>query len=102
MGKSGEVDIESMVLESLGEELMSELRTLQIGKHHRVAEQSLQVKANWKLGMDTFGEAYHFSTVHPELRETLVPNTAVVRRFGKELVHSCMTLGRFTTKMMAA
>lgn len=82
-------------------ELVQELDKYSLGQHVCIAQQTLRIDANWKLGVDTFGEPYHFSTVHPFLREVFCPNTCVFRSFGEVPQHGCMTLGRFTMKVMA-
>ena len=45
-------------------------------------EQSFGIKSNWKLPIDTFGETYHFSSLHPQLREALIPNCSTFKSFG--------------------
>jgi len=97
---------EKMLGDVLPAELEAELSLYSLGKHHRVVEQTMHVDANWKTGVDTFCEPYHFTKLHPQLRENFVANTSVFRTFeaddGGLKSSSCMTLGRFTTRLMAA
>eukprot|EP01048_Picozoa_sp_COSAG05_P013220 COSAG05_NODE_1387_length_5007_cov_322.307253_3_plen_118_part_00 len=86
--------------------LEAELAMFRLDKHHRVVQQTMSVDANWKLGVDTFCETYHFTKLHPSLKEDLVANTSVFRTFDGASGHgsssSCMTLGRHSTRLMAA
>ena len=85
-------------------ELLHELEALGLGKHACVVEQDVSMKCNWKLGIDTFGETYHFSSLHPNLSQAYVPGIQVLHTFGDEgrdAAHARMTLGRFTTSFMA-
>lgn len=95
-----EAALEALYAEAMPPELQAELEKYSPGKHFCLATQSMKVDSNWKLGIDTFGETYHFAALHPFLREAATSNTQVFRKFGKN--HGCMTFGRFTTRMMAA
>jgi len=64
-------------------ELEAELSEYNIGKHHTVIQQDFTIDANWKLPIDTFGETYHFRSLHPTLREVLVPNCSTFKTFGE-------------------
>lgn len=94
-----------MFSQTMCEQMGKEMECLGLDKMPRVAQQTVQVDANWKLGVDTFGESYHFKTLHPGLSTTFVPMMSVFRPFpyknGKRH-NSCMTLGRYTTLLMAS
>ena len=100
-----EEEFEEMLAQTLPPALEAELSAYNLGEHHRVVSQTVTVDANWKLGVDTFCETYHFTKLHPGLREDLVANTSVFRTFEPEQglkSSSCMTLGRSSTRFMAA
>lgn len=89
----------------LNPELAAELDAYQMSRFSALAQQDFRMSCNWKLPIDTFGEAYHFNTLHPELRETNIGNRIVWRtwedRHGTPK-NSCMTLGRTQIKHLAA
>ena len=58
----GKVDIDEL----LGEKLADELSTWEFEKCVFEGESSIAKELNWKLANDTFGENYHFSTLHSE------------------------------------
>ncbi|TAL00299.1 MAG: aromatic ring-hydroxylating dioxygenase subunit alpha [Rhodospirillaceae bacterium] len=47
-----------------------ELAMLELGKAQFVKSELLPVAANWKYALDTYGEGYHFASLH---RQTLAP-----------------------------
>ena len=57
---AGELDVDAL----LGAELASELDAWQIGRYLSQGQTSYQTAMNWKLAIDTFGETYHFNTLH--------------------------------------
>ncbi|MGR8949556.1 MAG: aromatic ring-hydroxylating oxygenase subunit alpha [Gammaproteobacteria bacterium] len=61
----GKVDIDQL----LGEQLADELSTWEFEKCRYEGESSITKDLNWKLANDTFGENYHFSSLH---RDTLI------------------------------
>ncbi len=42
-----------------------ELAQLDFANARPVIKSRLEVDANWKLALDTYGESYHFATLHP-------------------------------------
>ncbi|MDX2237215.1 MAG: aromatic ring-hydroxylating dioxygenase subunit alpha [Hyphomonadaceae bacterium] len=48
------------------------LAAMDLSKCARVKSGELPVAANWKYALDTYGEGYHFATLHPQ---TISPNT---------------------------
>jgi carnitine monooxygenase subunit len=48
------------------------LAAMQMEGAERVKTDQLPVAANWKYALDTYGEGYHFATLHPQ---TISPNT---------------------------
>ncbi len=48
------------------------LAAMDLRKCERVKSGELPVAANWKYALDTYGEGYHFATLHPQ---TISPNT---------------------------
>jgi phenylpropionate dioxygenase-like ring-hydroxylating dioxygenase large terminal subunit len=62
----GEIDVDAL----LGG-LAEEFDTWRFDRLQNVGYDSYEKRMNWKLGIDTFGETYHFTTLH---RNTLAPN----------------------------
>ncbi|MDX2381740.1 MAG: aromatic ring-hydroxylating dioxygenase subunit alpha [Acidimicrobiia bacterium] len=56
------LDIDSL----LGEELADELDSWGLGTLVHLGGDSYEIDCNWKLAMDTFGETYHFSSLHKD------------------------------------
>lgn len=60
------------------------LANLGLERAERVKTGELPVKANWKYALDTYGEGYHFQTLH---KETLAPyfrnDITIYDRFGR-------------------
>jgi phenylpropionate dioxygenase-like ring-hydroxylating dioxygenase large terminal subunit len=48
------------------------LAAIDLTQCERVKSGQLPVAANWKYALDTYGEGYHFATLHPQ---TIAPNT---------------------------
>jgi phenylpropionate dioxygenase-like ring-hydroxylating dioxygenase large terminal subunit len=57
---AGELDVDAL----LGADLASELDSWQIARYQSQGQTSYQTQMNWKLAIDTFGETYHFNTLH--------------------------------------
>ncbi len=56
----GPIDIEGF----LGD-FAPELAQLEFGRVKPIKATRLEVEANWKYALDTYGEAYHFNVLHP-------------------------------------
>ena len=56
----GAVDIDAM----LGEDLAGQLASWELGRAEYLGGSHLDMKLNWKIANDTFGENYHFHTLH--------------------------------------
>ena len=50
--------------ELLTEELLDELSLWNLGELEYLGNDVYDIACNWKLAMDTFGETYHFSSLH--------------------------------------
>ncbi|MEM9563380.1 MAG: aromatic ring-hydroxylating dioxygenase subunit alpha [Actinomycetota bacterium] len=50
----------------LGDELAAELASWDLGRLGYLGADSYDVACNWKLAMDTFGETYHFNSLHAD------------------------------------
>jgi phenylpropionate dioxygenase-like ring-hydroxylating dioxygenase large terminal subunit len=59
---NGVVDVEAM----LTPELSDELAQYDLGSLQYLGHDMYTVDCNWKLAMDTFGETYHFTTLHKD------------------------------------
>jgi len=59
---NGRIDLE----EQLGQELRAELAAWDLGELSYLGRDEYDVACNWKLAMDTFGETYHFTSLHAE------------------------------------
>lgn len=57
---SGSLDVDAL----LGSEFSEELDAWDFGSLERLGGDRYQVECNWKLAMDTFGETYHFNSLH--------------------------------------
>lgn len=55
------IDVEA----HLGKEFARELAHLELEKARPMKSTRFGVNANWKYAMDTYGEGYHFATLHP-------------------------------------
>jgi nitrite reductase/ring-hydroxylating ferredoxin subunit len=73
-----EIDVEAF-LGDMGPELLRlNLAGTKLIKHSRV-----DVEANWKYALDTYGEGYHFGALHPTtFGTTTVSNTILCDTFG--------------------
>ena len=57
---SGSLDVDAL----LGSKLTEELDAWDFGSLERLGGDRYEVECNWKLAMDTFGETYHFNSLH--------------------------------------
>ena len=57
---SGSLDIDAL----LGSELSEEMEAWDFGSLRRLGGDRYEIDCNWKLAMDTFGETYHFNSLH--------------------------------------
>jgi len=57
---NGVIDLQEL----LTEELLVELETWDLHELDYLGNDTYDVACNWKLAMDTFGETYHFSSLH--------------------------------------
>ncbi|HWA65929.1 MAG TPA: SRPBCC family protein [Mycobacteriales bacterium] len=65
-------------------ELGPQLAAWDFGSWAPVGEKRLDAKINWKLGLDTFAENYHFATVHASTFATVAhSNCTVFDSFGR-------------------
>lgn len=84
----GPIDIDSH-LGAVGDELAA----LGLGSLDRLGTKTMDVAINWKLAVDTFGETYHFETLH---RHTVLnffhTNVHAYDRFGRN--HRMVFAGR--------
>lgn len=55
------IDVE----EHLGKDFARELAHLELANARPMKTSRIDVKSNWKYAMDTYGEGYHFATLHP-------------------------------------
>jgi hypothetical protein len=73
-----EIDVEAW-LGDMGPQLL----TLDLANAKPIKEDRLDVQANWKYCLDTYGEAYHFSSIHPTtFGERTASNIALHDSFG--------------------
>ena len=74
------IDVRSL----LGEELDDEIAAWQLGELQLLTVDAYDVPLNWKLAMDTFGETYHFPSLHKNtLAESFHGNVQCYDTFGR-------------------
>ena len=74
------LDVESL----LGPELLEELQGWNFADYIHVADLDIDMKLNWKLANDTFGETYHFPKLHKNtLGHVFYGNNLHLEEFGR-------------------
>ncbi|MFT4054335.1 MAG: aromatic ring-hydroxylating dioxygenase subunit alpha [Novosphingobium sp.] len=68
-----EIDVDA----HLGE-FAPEIAHLELDKAECIASSEITADANWKYALDTYGESYHFATLHPETIGKLAPSNIMV------------------------
>ena len=98
-------EIESRLNDILSPALSEELNSFSLDKSASAIFQEVLVQANWKLALDTFGECYHFESVHKNnFGLTRTCNKQVFRKWDDRNGlprNSCMTVGTLATLLMA-
>ena len=59
---AGIIDVDEL----LTSDLAAEIAHWNLGELEYLGDDSYDVRCNWKLAMDTFGETYHFSSLHKD------------------------------------
>ena len=78
--KDGVLDVDAL----LGAELAEELANWQLAGCEYRAESVLDKPINWKIANDTFGEVYHFASLHKDtLSNLLHGDTLTYREYGR-------------------
>lgn len=62
--------------------MADELAHLELGKAKPIKASTVRLASNWKYAYDTYGESYHFATVHPTTVATLA--------YSNTMTHSAM------------
>ncbi len=90
----GVVDIDGL----LGPELADEFASWEFEKCEFKGESAIEKALNWKLANDTFGENYHFSTLHRETLAKLAHSDyATYHEYGRN--HRICTASRYIDAM---
>ena len=90
----GQLDVDEL----LGAELAEELGTYGLDKLVRGGTKTINMKLNWKLSNDTFGETYHFGKLHKNTLGKIFPgNNLHLELFGRHhrFVTASQALGEF-------
>jgi phenylpropionate dioxygenase-like ring-hydroxylating dioxygenase large terminal subunit len=78
--RDGELDVDAL----LGRELASELGTWELERCVYQGESVLDKALNWKIANDTFGEVYHFQSLHQKTLSNLMHgDVATYREYGR-------------------
>ena len=78
--RDGVLDIDAL----LGAEFASELSTWDFGRCEYQGESVLDMPLNWKIANDTFGEVYHFTSLHKNtLANLLHGDIATYKEYGQ-------------------
>ena len=85
----GELDIDRL----LGAELTQELASYDVAALAYADTKTIEMRLNWKLANDTFGETYHFGKLHKNtLGQLYYGNNLHLREFGRH--HRFVTANR--------
>ena len=86
----GELDVEEL----LGKELLDEIASNGFDGLVFGADKTLDMKLNWKLANDTFGETYHFQKLHKDtLGQIFIGNNTHYEEFGRHHRFTTANLG---------
>ena len=86
----GALDAEAL----LSAPLLEELSSIGLERYVYGAQKTIDMKLNWKLANDTFGETYHFQKLHKDtLGQLFIGNNTHLEEFGRH--------HRFTTANLA-
>lgn len=92
--RDGVVDIDAL----LGAELAEELGSWEFDRSEYLGESTIDKALNWKLANDTFGENYHFSSLHKTTLSNLAHSDyASYREYGRN--HRICTASRYIDTM---
>ncbi len=76
----GKLDVDAL----LGEEMAAELAAWELGRCEYQGESVLDMPLNWKIANDTFGEVYHFNSLHTNTLANLLHGDAMsYKEFGR-------------------
>lgn len=76
----GELDVDTL----LGESLLAEIASHNVGELAYGADKTITMNLNWKLANDTFGETYHFAKLHKNtLAHVFKGNNLHFEEFGR-------------------
>ncbi len=85
----GQLNVEAL----LGRDLLCELGSYGVHQQKFVGEKTIDMKLNWKLANDTFGETYHFAKLHQgTLGQIYYGNNLHFTEFGRH--HRFITANR--------
>lgn len=68
-----EIDVD----DHLGD-FVAEIAHLELERAECIAQSVIEADCNWKYALDTYGESYHFATLHPETIGKLAPSNIMV------------------------
>jgi phenylpropionate dioxygenase-like ring-hydroxylating dioxygenase large terminal subunit len=78
--RDGVIDVDAL----LGAELAAELQSWEFERCEYQGESVLDVPLNWKVASDTFGEVYHFNSLHTKTLANLMHgDAATYQEFGR-------------------
>ena len=78
--RDGHIDVDAL----LGAALIAELSSWQLERCEYQGESILDVPLNWKVASDTFGEVYHFNSLHTKTLANLMHgDAATYKEFGR-------------------